>query len=75
MANNTWKLIEYFEDGRLELYNLKDDVGEKNNLAAKMPAKTEKLHNLLKNWRHSLNAPVPKTLNPLYNPNLEPKRL
>lgn len=70
-----WKLIEYFEDGRLELYNLKNDVGEKNNLAEKMPAKTEELHNLLKNWRRSLNAPVPKILNPLYNPNLEPKRL
>ncbi|MHC4620753.1 MAG: sulfatase, partial [Planctomycetota bacterium] len=32
-----WKLIEYFEDGRLELYNLKDDIGEQHNLARKMP--------------------------------------
>ena len=28
-----WKLIEFFENGELELYNLKEDLGEKNNLA------------------------------------------
>ena len=28
-----WKLMEFFEDGRLELYNLRDDIGETNNLA------------------------------------------
>ncbi|MHC4624870.1 MAG: sulfatase [Planctomycetota bacterium] len=38
-----WKLIEYFEDGRLELYNLKDDIGEKNNLAQHKPDKTRQL--------------------------------
>ncbi|HUV65428.1 MAG TPA: hypothetical protein VMW24_16145 [Sedimentisphaerales bacterium] len=35
-----WKLIEYFEYGRVELYNLKKDIGEKNNLAEKEPGKT-----------------------------------
>ncbi|MHC4155841.1 MAG: sulfatase [Planctomycetota bacterium] len=63
-----WKLIEYFEDGRLELYNLKDDIGEQNNLAQKMPGKTRQLHELLKQWRKSVNAPVPTELNPAYNP-------
>ena len=63
-----WKLIEFFEDGRLELYNLKDDIAEKNNLAQEMPEKTEKLHELLKKWRKSVNAPVPTELNPKYNP-------
>ena len=32
-----YKLIEFFEDGRKELYNLKSDIGEKQDLAAKMP--------------------------------------
>jgi arylsulfatase A-like enzyme len=63
-----WKLIEYFEDGRLELYNLKDDIGEQNNLAHKMPDKTRQLHGLLKQWRKSVNAPVPTELNPAYSP-------
>jgi arylsulfatase A-like enzyme len=67
-----WKLIEYFEDGRLELYNLKDDIGEKNNLAQKMPDKTRQLQELLKRWRESINAPVPTQLNPKYNPGAEP---
>lgn len=64
-----WKLHEYFEDGALELYNLKTDIGERNNVAAQNPAVTTKLHNMLKNWRNEVNAPVPTDLNPKYNPN------
>ena len=33
IRSGDWKLLEFFEDGRLELYNLRQDVGEKNNLA------------------------------------------
>src|SRR4029077_10126592 len=54
-----WKLMEFLEDGRLELYNLKDDIGEKNNLAQKMPDKTKELHNRLLAWRKEINAPMP----------------
>jgi len=62
-----WKLIEYFEDERLELYNLKDDIGEQHNLAKQMPAKTSELHDLVVNWRKSVGASVPREQNPLYN--------
>ena len=58
-----WKLIEFFEDGRLELYDLRNDVGERNNLAANMPEKVDKLHGMLKAWRKSVAAPMP-TNNP-----------
>ena len=54
-----WKLMEFFEDGRLELYNLRDDVGEQNNLAKSMPDKTRELHNRLLAWRKEINAPLP----------------
>jgi arylsulfatase A-like enzyme len=54
-----WKLMEFLEDGRLELYNLKDDIGEKNNLAKSMPDKTRELHNRLLTWRKEINAPMP----------------
>ena len=64
-----WKLIEFFEDGKLELYNLKDDIGEKNNLAGTMPEKMKELHRIMVEWRKSINAPVPKEKNPRYNPN------
>jgi len=63
-----FKLIEYFEDGTLELYNLRDDIAEQNNLAMKMPGKTAELHKLMLAWRKKVNAPVPTKLNPDYNP-------
>jgi arylsulfatase A-like enzyme len=54
-----WKLMEFLEDGRLEVYNLRDDIGEKNNLASAMPDKTRELHNKLVAWRKEINAPMP----------------
>lgn len=55
-----FKLIEYFEGGRLELYDLKADLGEKNNLALTNPDKARELHNLLDNWRKQTGAQVPR---------------
>jgi arylsulfatase A-like enzyme len=54
-----WKLLEFFEDGRLELYNLKADIGEKQNLAAQMPDKVKDLHAQLVAWRKAIGAPMP----------------
>lgn len=54
-----WKLIEFFEDGRTELYNLREDIGEKNNLAAKMPEKTRELAEKLHAWRKQVGAKMP----------------
>ncbi len=62
-----WKLIEYYENGDLELYNLKDDVGETNNLAEANPEKLQELLNILRGWRSKTNAPVPKELNPEFS--------
>ena len=55
-----WKLLEFFEDGRLELYNLREDLGEKTNLAAKLPDKTRELHARLRAWRAEIKAPMPR---------------
>ncbi|MFW6163655.1 MAG: sulfatase [Planctomycetota bacterium] len=63
-----WKLIEFFEDRRLELYNLAEDIGETTNLADKMPEKVKELHRRLIAWRKRLNAPVPTKKNPKYDP-------
>src|SRR5581483_4996377 len=62
-----WKLQEFFEDGRLELYNLRDDIGEKKNLANEMPGKVKELHDKLVAWRASVKAPMP-TANKPANP-------
>jgi len=63
-----WKLIEFFEDGKVELYNLTDDIGEKNDLAKAKPAKAKELHRVLAEWRKSVNAPLPTEKNPKYDP-------
>jgi arylsulfatase A-like enzyme len=63
-----WKLIEFFEDGRVELYNLKDDIGETKDLAASSPDKANEMRRLLADWRDRTGAPVPTQLNPQFDP-------
>ena len=62
-----WKLHQYFEDGGLELYNLRDDIGETRNLAATRADRTQQLLRQLETWRRQLAAPVPTKLNPQYD--------
>lgn len=61
-----WKLTEHFEDGRLELYNLADDISETRDLAAAKGDKAAELAKLLAEWRKGVNAPVPTKPNPRY---------
>lgn len=67
-----WKLIEWFETGRLELYNLKTDLSETTNLAESEPQKLKELHDAMLDWRKDVNAPIPTTPNPKYDPNAKP---
>lgn len=60
VQSGDWKLMEYLEDNRLELYNLKDDIGETQNLATSQPDKAKELHGLLIAWRKDINAPMPQ---------------
>ena len=55
-----FKLIEFFEDGRLELYNLRLDIGEDHNLLAEQPQIAARLHRLLVDWRESVAAKIPE---------------
>ena len=55
-----YKLIEFYEDRRLELYNLSKDIGEESDLSRAMPRKTAELRTLLDTWRKSLGAQIPK---------------
>ena len=62
-----YKLIESYEDSHVELYNVKEDISEKTNLADRMPQKTAELHEMLKKWLKEVDAQMP-TPNPDYNP-------
>jgi arylsulfatase A-like enzyme len=59
IRSGDWKLIEFFEDGHLELYNLRDDIGETKNLADSQPEKAKELHAKLVKWRQEIHAPMP----------------
>jgi arylsulfatase A-like enzyme len=60
-----YKLIEWYEDMRTELYDLKADLGERNDLSARNPGKVKELTLLLHRWRKSVGAQMP-TPNPGY---------
>jgi arylsulfatase A-like enzyme len=54
------KLIENFDDGSVELYDLERDLSERHNLAAEMPDAAARLKDLLAAWRKNVNAALPK---------------
>lgn len=67
VVHGDWKLIEYFEDGRTELYNLSDDVSENHDQSAAQPEIRDRLRGELTAWRQSVEALIPKS-----NPNWRP---
>lgn len=62
-----YKLIEFDEDRRGELYNLKDDLSETTDLAGKMPELAATLREKLARWRNDVGA-QPTQPNPEYDP-------
>lgn len=71
IRSGDYRLVEFFEDGRTELYNLRDDIGEQHDLSAKEPEKRDELHRKLIQWREQVGAQLP-TPNPDYAPSAEP---
>ncbi len=66
IRDGEWKLIEFYEDGRVELFHLKSDPGERFNLANKHVGRTRELRARLDAWRKSVNAVMPRP-NPAYD--------
>jgi arylsulfatase A-like enzyme len=62
-----YKLVELYETGKLELYNIKEDISETIDLSGKMKDKTAEMYKMLVNWRKSVNAQMPD-VNPEYSP-------
>ena len=61
IRDGNWKLIHYYEDDRIELFNLATDKSEQNDLSAEQSAKAKELKRQLDGWRESIgaNAPTP----------------
>jgi arylsulfatase A-like enzyme len=68
VRHGDYKLIEYYEDGRRELFDVKKDISESRNLAAEKPEVVKELADELDKWRKDVGAKMP-TANPDYKPN------
>jgi uncharacterized sulfatase len=67
IRRGNFKLIEFYEDDRVELYDLASDLGEADNLAAERPGLVSELRGDLHRWRQSIGARMP-TPNPAFDP-------
>ena len=56
VRSGDYKLLEYYEDGRIQLFNLKEDIGEQNDLSDREPEKAAELTEMLHRWRKSIGA-------------------
>jgi arylsulfatase A-like enzyme len=59
IRSGDFKLLEFFEDQHVELYNLQDDLSQQHDLAATMPEKADELRRRLHKWREDVHAPMP----------------
>jgi len=76
VTTEDWKLIRIFYEGEngahaYQLYNLKADLGETNDLAAAQPARVKELDALIEKFLKDTRAVTPKP-NPAYDPNAKP---
>ena len=69
IRSGNWRLIEFHEEGAVELYDLANDAGETKNLATKMPRQAKDLQKRLHAWRDQIGAQMPTV-----NPDFDPKR-
>lgn len=66
-----YKLHHYYEDSGIELYNLREDIGETKNLAGELPGRALELAAMLNTWRKAVGADIPTKANPDFNAELE----
>ena len=64
-----WKLIEHFETGRTELFNLASDPSERVNLSESNPKKAMELKEAMVRWRDQVSAPMPSFKKPVNTDN------
>jgi arylsulfatase A-like enzyme len=60
IRSGDWKLLKFYETDSVELYNLIEDVSEKNNLSETQPEISNHLKQKLENWLEEVNAPLPR---------------
>lgn len=66
-----YKLLEYYENNTVQLYDLSKDIGELNDISKQQPEKVKELLSMLHKWRKDVGAQMMQP-NPDYKPNMEP---
>jgi arylsulfatase A-like enzyme len=63
IRSGRYKLLEYYENGTVQLFDLENDIGERNDLAKSQPQITQQMKQMLHDWREEVDAkmPYPKT--------------
>ena len=59
IRNGDWKLLKFYEENKLELYNLKNDLGEETDLSIKYPLIVKKLSNKMDEMLIEMNGKLP----------------
>jgi arylsulfatase A len=72
VRDGNWKLVEQYEDGRLELYDLSKDIGEDHDLSTREPDRARALRDKLAAWRKAVGAQA-NAPNPAFDPALNKK--
>jgi arylsulfatase A-like enzyme len=67
MREGDWMLVEYYDEQKVELYDLGADISETRNLAAEQPARVREMQAALAAWRKNVNAQGNKP-NPQFDP-------
>jgi hypothetical protein len=60
VRSGDYKLVEWFEDGQVELYDLIDDIGETQDLSQAIPEKAAELSEMLRAWQMAVDARMPR---------------
>ncbi len=68
MRKGKWKLIYYYEDRSIDLFDLATDPGETRDVASEYPDQARRMSEELLAWVEDTRAPVPSTLNPAFDP-------
>jgi ferritin len=64
VRQRNYKLIQWFEDGQFELYDLNADISEKHNLIDSQPETAARMRRLLADWQMRIAAPLSQTRSP-----------
>ncbi len=72
IRSGDFKLHQFYEDGHVELYNIRTDIGETKDLSKSNPTKTKELMEKLEAWKLQTHAPIPTKLNPEFGTKVKP---